>query len=84
MVARRAGENFYVGAGTNGEARTLSLPLDFLEKGVTYTATIYADNCDSAVAQDLSIDSRDVTAADTLDIRMLPAGGQAISFMPKK
>lgn len=84
VVARRAGDNFYVGAGTNGEARTLSLPLDFLEKGVTYTATIYADNCDSAVAQDLSIDSRDIIAADTLEIRMLPAGGQAISFIPKK
>ena len=29
VVARRAGDNFYIGAGTNGEARTLPLSLDF-------------------------------------------------------
>lgn len=83
-VVRRAGENFYLGAGTNSKDRTLNVPLDFLENGVTYEAVIYGDNLESGNVHDLTIDRKDVTSADELEIRMLPSGGQAISFFPKK
>ena len=42
VVARRSGNEWYVGCMTNSEARTLTIPLDFLGKG-TYDAHIYAD-----------------------------------------
>lgn len=83
VVARRAGEAFFLGAGTNSEARTLQVPLDFLKEGVTYTATIYADDPAANDPEKLVITSKDVTSADTLEIAMAPTGGQAITFMPK-
>ena len=80
-VVRRAGDNYYLGAGTDSNARTLTVPLTFLGDG-TYTATVYAD--DPADATKVVISSRDVTAADTLTVEMAAAGGQAVTFMPKR
>ena len=85
-VVRRAGGNFFLGAATNEEARTLTLPLDFLEQGTTYRATIYADGPDADWKSNPTsyvITERDVTAADTLEVVMAPGGGQAVTFMPK-
>lgn len=79
-VVRRAGENFYFGAGTDSEARTLTVTLDFLKDGITYTARIYAD--DPADPTKVVISERQVTASDTITVEMAPSGGQAITFMP--
>ena len=66
------------------EARTLAQPLSFLEPGVTYIATIYADMPDSAEnPENYRIDRRTVTAADTLEIAMAARGGMAVTFIPK-
>lgn len=80
-VVRRAGDNFYLGAGTDSEARTLTVPLSFLGEG-TYTATVYAD--DPADATNVVISTHEVTAADTLTVEMAAAGGQAVTFIPKR
>lgn len=79
----RAGEDWYLGAVTDGEARTLSLPLSFLEPGRRYRAEIYRDGPDAgwqADQHDIVIERRDVTAADVLELRLAPGGGQAIRF----
>lgn len=84
VLARRAGDRWFLGAGTNGEARTLAQPLSFLEPGIVYTATIYADAPDSAEnPEHYRIDRRSVTAADTLEIAMAARGGMAVTFIPK-
>lgn len=84
VLARRAGDRWFLGAGTNGEARTLAQPLSFLEDGVTYTATIYADAPDSARnPENYRIERRTVTSADTLEIAMAARGGQAVTFIPE-
>ena len=93
VVARRAGDRFFVGAGTDSEARTVTVSLDFLEPGVTYRADIYADDPeapevrqpDGTMAPDkraFRIFSRTVTSSDSMDIRMAGDGGQAIVFSP--
>lgn len=79
-IVRRAGDNYYLGAGTDSSARNLSVPLDFLSEGVTYTARIYAD--DSSNRTKVVITERKVTSADTLEIKMAPSGGQAVTFTP--
>ena len=95
VIARRAGENFFLGAGTNQDARTVDVPLDFLKPGVKYNAAIYADDPhtwairqpDGTVAQDKQayrIMHREVTSKDTLNILMNAHGGQAVSFIPVK
>lgn len=83
-VVRRAGDEFYYGAVTNEEGRTLQQPLSFLEPGVTYTATIYADAPDADWETNpyaYSISTRTVTSEDTLEVVLAPGGGQAISII---
>ena len=70
--------------GVNDEnARTLSVPLSFLENGKTYEATIYADASDAHYRnnpQAYTITGRTVTSLDSLEIFMAPGGGFAVSF----
>ena len=81
VVARRAGEKFFLGAGTNSEARTLTVSLDFLTPGVTYNAIVYADG---SARDAVEISRRPVTAADSLEVKMAATGGQAVVFIPAK
>jgi alpha-glucosidase len=82
-VARRSGATWYLGAMTNESSRTLSLPLSFLGSGA-YTATVYADGTPgtSPFRTPVVVGTRTVTAADTLDVAMAPAGGQAVVLKP--
>jgi alpha-glucosidase len=84
----RAGDDWYVGAVTDGEARTLALPLDFLDKGKRYTAEIYRDGDQADYRSerrfDLVTETKLVTAADTLQLRLAPGGGQAIRLTPQQ
>ena len=93
VIARRAGDNFFLGAGTNDEPRTVTAKLDFLKPGVSYEATIYADDLNAPVitqpdgsqAPDktcYTIEKRIVTSDDTLEISMAADGGQAVVFKP--
>jgi len=81
IIARRAGDRYFLGAGTNSEARTVSVPLDFLKGGIRYTAEIYADV--DGQPDKVNISRRTVTSNDTLLINMAETGGQAISFIPE-
>ncbi|WP_338781351.1 glycoside hydrolase family 97 catalytic domain-containing protein [Streptomyces sp. DG1A-41] len=82
-VARRSGSTWYLGAMTDESSRTLSLPLSFLGSG-THTATVYADGTpgSSPFRTPVVVSTRTVTAADTLDVAMAPAGGQAVVLTP--
>lgn len=82
VVARRAGDRYFLGAGTDDEARTIDQPLDFLKPGVTYDARIYADDPQSTLCTAYRIEERRVTAADTLRLEMAASGGCAVSFLP--
>ena len=83
---RNSGD-WYVGAVTDGQARTLALPLSFLDAGKTYVAEIYRDgdaaDYRNARRFDLVVEKRSVTARDALQLRLAPGGGQAIRFTPQ-
>ena len=77
---------WYLGGITDENAREVSVALDFLQPGLTYDATIYADAPDADFEtnpQAYTITSREVTSADTLDLRMARSGGFAVSFREK-
>lgn len=79
----RGGDDWYLGALTNEDPRDLSIELDFLEEGRTYTAQIYRDGADAHWDTNpyaYEIEERDVTAADTLDAALAPGGGLAVRF----
>lgn len=82
---RRAGDKYYIGATTNDEARTVEVPLSFLPADKRFKAVIYADGEKAdwrTRPLDYTIETREVTHADTLTIRMVSGGGQAIYFAP--
>ena len=84
-IARRerGGDDWYLGAVTDEHPRTLEVPLDFLERGRQYSAQIYRDG-DAADyrshREDIVIETREVSATDTLRLHLAPGGGQAIRF----
>lgn len=93
VIARRSGDKFFLGAGTNDQARTIDISLDFLEPGKTYVAAIYADDTNAPVISQpdgtksadktaYRIINKTVTSKDSLTIEMAQYGGQAISFIP--
>ena len=80
---RHSGD-WYVGSITDGNARVLDLPLDFLESGKRYIAEIYRDgdkaDYRNAHRHDLVIEKKFVTAKDHLRLHLAKGGGQAIRF----
>jgi alpha-glucosidase len=78
VMARRAGDTWYVAAMTDWTARKLELPLSFLPAG-EFTATIVADgkNADRYAA-DYTIASRKVDARSSLSLEMAPGGGYVL------
>lgn len=82
-VARRNGDNWYLGATTDENARVLEIDLSFLDKDKRYRAYIFADSDETTLdeyPEILDISERTMTSADTLTIEMISSGGQAIVF----
>ena len=74
---------WYVGGVTDENAREVSVKLDFLQPGVKYEATVYADAPDADYEtnpQAYTITRQTVTSETTLDLRMARAGGFAVSL----
>jgi alpha-glucosidase len=84
VMARRQGQNWYVGGMTGEKAYDYRLPLSFLAKG-EYVAHIYADPKDAGASYEaLAESTQRVTANDSLDLHMRLAGGVAIYIEPAK
>ena len=74
---------WFVGGVTDENAREVSVKLDFLQPGVKYEATVYADAPDADYEtnpQAYTITRQTVTSETTLDLRMARAGGFAVSL----
>ncbi len=88
-VARKAKgtNNWFVGNVNGKESRTSTIKLDFLDKGKTYTATIYADAKDADYKtnpQAYKISTKKVTSKSKISQLSVPAGGFAISIIENK
>jgi alpha-glucosidase len=83
----RHSDAWYVGAVTDGTARTLAVPLAFLDPGRQYVAEIYRDGEQADYRNghrfDLVTETKTVTAQDRLDVRLAPGGGLAIRIVPR-
>jgi alpha-glucosidase len=78
VIARRKGKDWFVGAMTNEQARTIEVPLTFLEGRAE--ATIWRDGADPTA---LVTDKRAISAADTLSLPLAGSGGAAIMLKRK-
>jgi alpha-glucosidase len=87
VVARqeRGRADWYLGAITDEEARTLEVPLSFLPADGSYVAEIYADGPEAHWLRNplpVAISERRVDARTTLTIVLAPGGGQAVRIRP--
>ena len=85
VVARQGKKNgqWFCGGVTDDQKRTLEVPMNFLDAGKTYEATIYADAEDADYRnnpQAYIIRKQNVTSEDVLSMTMARGGGFAISF----
>ena len=81
----RKSENWYLGSITNEEGRNFTVSLDFLQEGINYKASLFADGKNADwISNPLSLDIQNkiVTAKDSLQLVLAPGGGQAASFVP--
>ncbi|MGE6568981.1 glycoside hydrolase family 97 protein [Shewanella vesiculosa] len=80
---QRGAEDWYLGALTDEQPRKLSLKLDFLTTGKRYEAQIYRDGSKAdwlTNPYDYVIETKTVTAKDTVDLSLAASGGTAIRF----
>lgn len=78
-------DEWFVGAITDEEPRTLDLPLSFLPNGRRYVAQIYADAATASWRDNpeaIRIWSQPVTSATRLHVVLAPGGGQAVRLVP--
>lgn len=75
IVARKSGDEWYVGAMTDWTPRTLKIDFSFLEKG-DYVAEIYSDGPNaSRYASDLRRMVKTISQSESLIIKLAPGGG---------
>ncbi len=82
-TTERRGADWYLGGLTDETGRTLTVPLSFLDDGVTYTAQIYRDGKGAhweTAPYEIAIERRRVTSRDRMDLPLAPGGGIAIRF----
>ena len=84
VVARRHGDEWFLGALTSWTPRELEIPLSFLGAG-KYTAEIYAD-ADDADKYPKNVSARKETVDRTMRLKaaMAPGGGYAVRLVPVK
>ncbi len=80
-VARKAGDNWFVGSLTNRDARTITIDFSFLPSDRKYEATIYEDANDSHFQnnkESYNIRKQTIDSETKLSIEMGAGGGSAI------
>jgi len=85
VIARqkRGAADWYLGATTDENARKLTIPLDFLERGKNYEAQIYRDGADADYLTNptsLVIEKRRVSSKDRIEASLAAGGGLAVRF----
>jgi alpha-glucosidase len=82
-IARRRGEEWYVGTLNAGSRRRLEIPLDFLEAGTAFRAYVYEDDEPGRhEIRDAEVRDLDVDSTSTLTADLSTSGGQAVRLAP--
>jgi len=83
VIARQNGSAWYLGAITNNDARTLDIPLNFLEAGKDYVGVLYTDGGKELRTRTrVRIDRFLVTSSSVVSAELLPSGGLAMEIRP--
>ena len=83
VIARRSGDDWYIGCMNSGQARTLDIPLTFLDADKTYTAHIYSDDPAVPTRTHVKIERFAVNSEKIIKAEMTAKGGQAVRITPQ-
>lgn len=81
----KANDEWFIGALTDENPRDITLKLDFLDKNRQYQAQIYRDGPKAhwlTNPYDYVIETKTLTANDTLQLNLAASGGAAIRLVP--
>lgn len=84
VIARRSGDEWFVGAMNANQPRTLEIPLEFLNAGRKYAASIYSDDPAAPTRTHVRIDRLEADSATVLQADLTARGGQAMHLVPVK
>lgn len=82
VIARRKGQNWFMGCLNAVEPRTFDVSLDFLPEGQDFTAIIYSDDELMPTRTRVGIEHRRVNAKTVLKASMGKTGGIAVRIVP--
>jgi alpha-glucosidase len=84
IIARRSGEDWYVGAITNQDLRDLDLPTGFLKEG-NYNIEAIEDGINaSRRANDYRKTTKTIQSGEILKLKLAPGGGWVARITPVK
>ncbi|MEP2774680.1 MAG: glycoside hydrolase family 97 catalytic domain-containing protein [Luteolibacter sp.] len=84
-VGRRSGDTWFIATVNNEKARTLEIPLDFLEQGVSYEVSLYEDTAETDGVKNpevYAVSKKTMKAGDTLTAAMALGGGHVAILKP--
>ncbi len=81
VQARRAGSEWFVGAMTNTEERTINIPTDFLPKG-RYQVELYNDDATLTTRTKVAVKHMTVKSGKSITLTLQSSGGAALHFKP--
>lgn len=82
-MARRKGQEWFIGAMTNNKGSKENIPLAFLDKDKTYLASVYTDGGDKVKTRtQVACTYLLVDASMTMKFDLKPSGGAAIRLIP--
>ncbi|HEY4356437.1 MAG TPA: glycoside hydrolase family 97 catalytic domain-containing protein [Acidobacteriaceae bacterium] len=81
-IARRSGQDWFVGVVNGMDAKTLPLPLKFLPRGKRFRAEIYSDDPAVTTKTHIKVATETVTSMSVLTMNLLASGGEAVHLTP--
>jgi alpha-glucosidase len=82
VLARRSGENWFIGCMNGEDGRSLDVPLNFLDKERLYTAHIYTDDPAVPTRTHVKISRYIVESSSIINAELSARGGEAIRIVP--
>ena len=82
-IARRSGDEWYIGSINGAEQHVVNISLGFLKRGEKYIATVYSDDPNVDTPTHVKIDTISVNRKSELSYTLKPNTGLAIRIVPK-
>jgi len=84
VIARKKGDEWFIGGINGTDTRTLDIRLNFLTPGVKYSAKIYSDDSTVNTRTHVRIDSIDVNTNTVYPAKMDSNNGIAMHIVPMR